>query len=104
MAHEEVRVIELPRDAMRRLGDVGPCTKECEAAFEKPDLFILKWVETKYGRCPKCWDKMKNEKKKKFLREFGEVAQTPRALQFKCPSFCKAVVVHDDDTKFYSPW
>ena len=64
---ERLHALEKELDALKHVAEPqmerrGTCQKECEDAFGKPDHFFLKWVQAKYGPCPKCWDEMGDDK------------------------------------------
>ena len=72
---ERLHALEKELDALKHVAEPqmerrGTCRKECEDAFGKTDHFFLKWVEAKYGPCPKCWDEMGDDKILKLSKWF----------------------------------
>ena len=104
---ERLHALEKELDALKHVAEPqmerrGTCQEECENAFGKHDHFFLKWVQTKYGPCPKCWDEMGSDKMLKLSKKVPQFKTTFLALQnpgwlkqtryyMPCKTFCKAM-------------
>ena len=111
---ERLHALEKELDALKHVAEPqmerrGTCRKECEDAFGKPDRFFLKWVQAKYGPCPKCWDEMGDDKILKLSKkvpQFKNMYNEEGLVYYgidgnmenvmHCKTFCKAMEAGDD--------